>query len=111
MKIRRLQRKDEHNQWYDDAYIYEDKDGRLIFKCNLTWESVGRRYYKEFKESDLPIEEVETILALDGQSICWLPLEVIAAEQVEAYLEELDDRCAIPKPRSVRDKVNKSIAA
>ena len=31
----------------------------------------------------------------------WLALEVIEAGQVEAYLEELDERCAIPKPRSI----------
>ncbi len=27
MKIRRLQRKDEKEQWYDDAYVYEDEEG------------------------------------------------------------------------------------
>lgn len=101
MKIRRLQRKDEYNQWYDDAYVYEDEEGRLIFNCNLTWESVGRRYYRKFKESGLSIEEVETILSLDGQSMRWLPTEVIAADQVETYLENLDERCAIPRPRSM----------
>ena len=111
MKIRRLQRKDERNQWYDDAYVYEDEEGRLIFNCNLTWESVGRRYYHKFKESGLLIEEVETVLSLDGQSMRWLPVEEVEDAHSEAFLEELDERCAIPKPRSVRDKVNKTVVA
>ncbi len=101
MKIRRLQRKDEHDQWYDDAYVYEDKDGQVIFRCNLTWESVGRRYYRVFKESGIPIEEIETVLSLDGQTMRWLELEVITDDQIEVFLEKLDETCAIPKPRSV----------
>ena len=101
MKIRRLQRKDEHDQWYDDAYVYEDEDGQVIFHCNLTWESVGRRYYRAFKESGVPIEEIETVLSLDGQTMRWLEIEVIAADQVELFLEKLDEACAIPRPRSV----------
>lgn len=101
MKIRRLQRKDEHEQWYDDAYVYEDAKGQVIFCCNLTWESVGRRYYREFKESGVLIQEVETVLPLDGQTMRWLPVEVIEADQVEAYLEKLDQICAIARPRSM----------
>ena len=101
MKIRRLQRKDENDQWYDDAYVYEDEAGQVIFWCNLTWESVGRHYYHQFKASGVSIEAVETVLPLNGQTMRWLALEVIEAGQVEAYLEELDERCAIPKPRSI----------
>ncbi len=101
MKIRRLQRKDENDQWYDDAYVYEDENGQVIFCCNLTWESVGRRYYREFKNSGVPIEEVETVLALDGQTMRWLPIEVIEENQVESYLEALNEACAIPKPRPI----------
>lgn len=101
MKIRRLQRKDENDQWYDDAYVYENEKGQVIFCCNLTWESVGRRYYKEFKESGVPIEEVETILSLDGQIMRWSPIETIEEERVETFLEELDEACAIPKPRPI----------
>lgn len=101
MKIRRLQRKDEHEQWYDDAYVYENEDGQVIFCCNLTWESVGRRYYKAFQESGVPIEDVETVLSLDGRTMRWLPLEVIADDQVALFLEKLDEACDIPGPRSV----------
>ena len=101
MKIRRLQRKNEHDQWYDDAYVYEDEDGQVIFCCNLTWESVGRRYYRAFKESGVPIEEVETVFPLDRQTMRWLEIEVITDDQVELFLEKLDEACAIPRPRSV----------
>ncbi len=101
MKIRRLQRKDENDQWYDDAYVYENKKGQLIFCCNLTWESVGRRYYKVFKQSGLAIEKVETILPLDGQIMRWLPLETIGEAQVETFLAKLDETCAIPEPQPI----------
>ena len=101
MKVRRLQRKDEHGQWYDDAYVYEDEAEQVIFCCNLTWESVGRHYYRAFKESGIRIEDVETVLSLDGRTMRWLPVEVIEADQVEAFLGELDEACAIPKPRPI----------
>jgi hypothetical protein len=101
MRIRRLQRKDENDLWYDDAYVYEDENGQVIFCCNLTWESVGRHYYREFKKSGVPIEEVETVLSLDGQIMRWLPIEIIEEDQVESYLEALDEACAIPKSQPI----------
>lgn len=44
MRIRRLQRRDEHNQWYDDVYTYENDGGQATFCYNPTWEQVGARY-------------------------------------------------------------------
>jgi len=41
MKLRRLQRQDEDDRWYDDAYAYEDNEGQVIFRYNLTWDRVG----------------------------------------------------------------------
>ncbi|MBE7556823.1 MAG: hypothetical protein HS126_37765 [Anaerolineales bacterium] len=37
MRLRRLQQRDEFEGWYDDAYVYENEDGRLVFCYNLTW--------------------------------------------------------------------------
>jgi hypothetical protein len=31
----------------------------------------------------------------------WLSIEVIEDDQVEAFLEELNEACAIPKPRPI----------
>lgn len=101
MKIRRLQRRDENKQWYDDAYAYENDEGQIIFRYNLTWESVGARYNKKFKEIGASLEDIETIMPLDGQTMPWLPIEVIEEKQVESYLEALNEVCAIPKPRPI----------
>ncbi len=109
MKVRRLQRKDENKEWYDDAYVYENEQGQVIFRCSLTWETVGRRYSKEFKKPGVSIEDAEAVLSLDGQGMRWLPIEVIEPDQTEAYLEALDEACAIPKPRKV--SIAKAVAA
>jgi hypothetical protein len=109
MRLRRLQQRDEVEGWYDDAYVYENEDGRLVFCYNLTWERVGARYNKKFAETGVSLEEIETVLPLDDQSMRWLPVEVIEADQVEAFLAELDERCAIPKPRPI--SVTETLAA
>lgn len=101
MRLRRLQQRDEVEGWYDDAYVYENEDGRLVFCYNLTWERVGARYNKKFAETGVSLEEIETALPLDGQSMRWLPVEVIEADQVEVFLAELDERCAIPQPAKI----------
>jgi hypothetical protein len=41
--------------------------------------------------------------------MCWLPVEVIETDQVEAFLVELNERCAIPKPQPI--SVNEILAA
>jgi hypothetical protein len=35
MKVRRLQRKDDEGQWYDDAYAVEDGSGRATFHFSI----------------------------------------------------------------------------
>jgi hypothetical protein len=45
--------------WYDDAYVYENEDGKLVFCYNLTWERVGARYNKKFLETGVSLEEIE----------------------------------------------------
>jgi hypothetical protein len=101
MRLRRLQQLDEVDGWYDDAYAYENDEGRVVFRYNLTWERVGARYNKKFAEAGISLEKVETALPLDGQTMRWLPIEVIEEDQVEAFLEELDAACDIPKPRPI----------
>jgi hypothetical protein len=39
----------------------------------------------------------------------WLPVEAVEADQVETFLAELDERCAIPKPRPI--SVTETMAA
>jgi hypothetical protein len=89
MKVRRLQRQDKRDQWYDDAYAYENETGQVIFCYNLTWDRVGS------------LEAIETVLQ-PGDRFRWLPVEVVAEEEVEAFLEALDEACAIPKPRPIK---------
>jgi hypothetical protein len=44
MRLRRLQQLDEVDGWYDDAYAYENDEGRVVFRYNLTWESFAPRW-------------------------------------------------------------------
>lgn len=100
MKLRRLQRLDEQAQWYDDAYAVEDHSGRITFHYNLTWDRVGSTYNRKLQESAVALEAIETVLPL-GERLRWLPVEIIAEKEADAFLELLDTRCAIPKPRSI----------
>lgn len=108
MKLRRLQRQDKNDQWYDDAYVYEDNEGQVIFRYNLTWDRVGSTYNGKLRETGVSLEEVETVLR-PGDRFRWLPIEVIEEDQVEAFLEELNEACAIPKPRPI--SVTETLAA
>ncbi len=110
MKLRRLQRQNENDQWYDDAYAYEDSQGRVIFRYNLTWDRIGSTYNGKLQESGVAIESIETILQ-PGDRFRWLPLELIPTEAAPRVLAELDDACAIPKPRSIADSLKSPLAA
>jgi hypothetical protein len=101
MKVRRLQRQDKRDQWYDDAYAYENETGQVIFCYNLTWDRVGSTYNGKLQESGVSLEAIETVLQ-PGDRFRWLPVEVVAEEEVEAFLEALDEACAIPKPRPIK---------
>lgn len=100
MRLRRLQFKDDDEQWYDDAYAVEDKARQVIFHYNLTWEQVGSIYNGKLKETGASLEEIETVI-MPGDEWRWLPIEVIAEEEVESFLEALDEACAIPKPQPI----------
>ncbi len=109
MRLRRLQIKDDGNKWYDDAYAYEDNDRQVIFRYSvLTWNRIGKRYSDQLKEAGTSLEEIETII-FSGDNLRWLPIEVIKSDQAEAYLETLDEACAIPKPGKV--SIAKTVAA
>ncbi len=98
MRLRRLQRKDD--EWYDDAYAVEDSTGQVIFHYNLTWERIGSFYNGQLQETGVSLEEIETVIQ-PSDGLRWLPIEVIAEEEVESFLEALDEACDIPKPRSI----------
>ena len=110
IRVRLLQFKDEQDGWYDDAYMVEDKRGVLTFHYNLTWDRVGARINGQLKTGNFTLEEVEAVLPI-GENQRWLDIVKVEDDQAETFLEELDERCAIPKPRSIRDSINKSIAA
>ncbi len=110
MKLRILQAQDENDEWYDDAYAYEDSHGQVIFCYNLTWERMGSNCNAKLRERGTLLEEVETVIET-GDRLRWLPIEVIAEEEVESYLEVLNERCAIPKPRSIAHLLDHTLVA
>ena len=110
IRVRRLQRHSEEEGWYDDAYVLEDEKGQLRFCYNLTWDRVGAKYNDRLQTSAKSLDEIETVLEL-GDRLRWLAIEEVEDDQVQAFLEELDERCAIPKPRSIADKLDQTLAA
>lgn len=100
MRLRRLQYKGGES-WYDDAYAYENEQGQVILRYNLTWERIGSHFNGKFRAQQTPLEEVETVI-LPGEALRWLAIEEIADEEAEAFLEKLDAVCGIPKPRSIK---------
>ncbi len=101
MRIRIFQRWDEEPGWFDDAYAFEDGEGRVVFRYNLTWEQIGGRCSRRIREGGISLEEIETVIP-SGDGARWLPIEVVAEEMAAAYLETLNEACGIPKPRSIR---------
>ena len=101
MRVRILQARDDDGQWYEEAYAYEDNTGQVIFVYNLLWERVGSYYNGKLKETGTSLEEIETTIEPNNDDLRWMPIEVIDKDQVEAYLEELNEACVIPKPRPI----------
>ena len=97
MKIRILQAKDKDGQWYDDAYAFEDTHSEVVFRYNLTWENIGSYYNSKLQETGISLDEIDTVIN-PGDKMSWLPVTEIADDQVEAYLEAINEKCAIPKP-------------
>ena len=113
MRVRILQITDENDdqlEWYDDAYVYEDDQGQVVFRYNLAWDRVGSKINGQLQETGISLDEIETLIPAN-EDLRWLPVEEVADDQAEAYLEELDHRCAIPKPRSIADKLDQTLAA
>ncbi len=109
MRLRKLQRLDEDKVWFDDAYAYENNEGKTIFRYSiLTWGRVGARYSNQVRDSNTQLETIETVIP-EGDQMRWLPIEVIQPDQSEAYLETLNQACAIPKPGKV--SIAKAVAA
>jgi hypothetical protein len=104
-----LQRHNEEEGWYDDAYALEDEDGQLTFCYNLTWDRVGAKYNDRLQASGVSLDEIETVLQL-GDRLRWLAVEKVENDRAEVFLKELDERCVIPKPRSIADKLDKTLA-
>lgn len=96
MKVRRLQRKDDEGQWYDDAYAVEESPGLVVFHYNLTWEKIGSYYNGKLKRSGVSLGEIETVIQ-PTRGLRWLPIELVE-EETKSFLERLDEACAIPKP-------------
>lgn len=100
MRVRKLQRKDENGAWFDDCYAFENEMGRVVFQYNLAWGRVGAACSVKIRKAGTSLEAIETVIPA-GESLRWLPIEVIEDDQVEAFLEKLNEACDIPKPRSV----------
>jgi hypothetical protein len=100
MKIRKLQRLDENGTWFDDAYAFENDEGQVIFRYNLAWGRVGAAHNAQLRKTKPRLEDIETIIS-PGDSLRWLPVEIIAKEEAVSFLTALDVACAIPKPRSI----------
>jgi hypothetical protein len=101
MRLRRLQTTDDNIEWYDDAYAYEDGGGQVVFCYNLAWDRVGSHYNGKLQETGVSLDEIETVIEPNNDKLHWLPTEVIEEDQVESYLEALDEACAIPKSQPI----------
>jgi hypothetical protein len=104
MKVRRLQRLNDKQQWVDCAYAYEKPDGQPYFRFNsVLWGHAGDRYNALLGKSDTKLEDIETVIK-PGQTLRWLPIEQIAGtdDEIKAVL---DESCNFPKVRSVAKSV------
>ena len=99
MKVRQLQRLMD-GVWYDDAYAFKNGKGPVTFRYNLTWETVGARLYRQIREQNIGLSDIESVIP-EGEYMRWLTIEEIEEEKAEAHLEMLDERCCIPKPRFI----------
>jgi hypothetical protein len=100
MKVRRLQRLNDQEQWEDHGYVYELKDGRCTFRYNpLVWESTGSRLSAKLTESGTKLEDVHQVIPATKR-LHWLDIEEIEGEPDEIKAR-LDEACQIPRPQKV----------
>ena len=108
MKIRRLQRLDENQQWQDHGYAYELETGQCTFRFNpLVWGGTGSRLSERLYESNTPLTTIETIIPAQ-ETLRWLEIEVLEGEN-GALKAMLDQQCGIPHPEQIN--IAKSAAA
>ncbi len=75
MRLRKLQRLDEDNVWFDDAYAYENNEDKTVFRYSiLTWGRVGARYSNEVRDDNTRLDAIETVIP-EGDEMRWLPIE------------------------------------
>ncbi|MEM7028919.1 MAG: hypothetical protein AAF629_04955 [Chloroflexota bacterium] len=94
MKIRKLQRQNENQEWIDDTYACKDEAGKVVFRYNSTWGRIGSFYNILLKKQPISLDEIETVIS-PTKGWRWLPIEVIEDHQVGHYLTQLDESCAI----------------
>ncbi len=107
MKVRKLQRLNEQQQWKDHAYAYEREDGRASFRYNtLVLGRIGARYNVHLREGNTKLEDVHQIIPATKR-LRWLEIE-----ELDGYPEDiksrLDEACQIPRPAKVAEVVTAS---
>ncbi|MEM7029641.1 MAG: hypothetical protein AAF629_08750 [Chloroflexota bacterium] len=95
MKIRKLQRQNDSDQWINDTYAYQDKTGQVVFRCNAAWERFGGFYNRVLAKNGTSLEKIETVI-YPTRGWRWLPTEVIDDQTADIYLEQLERDCQIP---------------
>lgn len=94
VRFRRLERKAETGEWFDDSYAIESPDGKIHFRYNLAWDVIGSRYYGKIQASGVSLEQVH--LVLDEPGLKWLPVETLDMD-FEQAIEFLDPQFHIPR--------------
>jgi len=108
MKVRKLQRLNNAQQWEDHGYAFEHENGQCLFRFNtLVWGRIGAEYNATMKKEGTKLEDVHTVI-LVGERLRWLDIEEIEGDP-EDIKAELDETCKIPTAQRV--SVTKSVAA
>jgi len=100
MKVRKLQRLNEKEQWEDHGYAYERTDGRASFRYNnLVLGQIGARYNVQLRKAKTKLEDVHQVIPATKR-LRWLDIEVIEGDPQEIKAR-LDEACKIPGPQRV----------
>lgn len=100
MKVRKLQRLNNTQQWVDHGYVFERENGQCLFRFNtLVWGRIGAEYNAKMKKNGTKLEDVHTVILI-GERLRWLEIEKIEGnpEDIKARLDEV---CQIPRPQKV----------
>ena len=100
MKIRKLQRLENNEDWVDDGYCYEKPNGRVVFRYNaVTWGRIGARYNVQLRDTGTGLADIHTVIPCGGH-LRWLPVEEIPGE-IEDLKATLDRACGFPEVQPV----------